>query len=550
MKKILAAALFFSTSVQAQILIGNSVSDSAQKSVYFISADGSKIAVTASGLYSTAFNSTTAFGKTVSGINDQSSYFIGNANNMVNRASDNLTMRGGINLEDIGSQPTQLSIPGNAYIDSFLRLINSYMPVEETQNSSKFLFMTTCGTTESIKFSASDKDLAVDQNIVWGDRTSNLNLTSILPYHVTAASLNLGSQNAIYLQQENPLINDSTGISFTAYGNISTPLYKGKDAVESFEFKDHVLKNDDEKLFALRTTNVTGTIFPDLSAAVGNGGTVIERAIYRTEWAGTGTLSYAVLTAPNENQAASFVLNPAGNFSGGNQHAYFGIRINDNIFSIGTSNDSEATIGFDLMSGTVLRLNAETIKTDANIMQDGCFQTTSLVVTYDSLTHTTRGNVIALFESDDANGTLLRISNGTFSQNAITGISLSQGGYINQMIAYPENSLGTAWGGSLVIETNSPRGLAFSIQGKHENDPGGVHFVFGKTESLTVTATRVSISTILELGGTTEAEMWNMKNPTPGTIINNTDRNKPMFSDGQGWFEFLLKPAKPSAKNM
>jgi hypothetical protein len=283
---------------------------------------------------------------------------------------------------------------------------------------------------------------------------------------------------------------------------------------------------------------------PTSSAASDNGGMVIEKGIYQTEWQGFDNVSYARLNAGSAVQPVSFTLDPSANVSGTNQEGYFIIKsMNGNQFSFGTVNSSEAIIGFDKIASTTLTLRADTIESSGIFVQNGILKTTALAVYNGELNQISLGNnTVAYFESSSPNGTQIQIVNQSPSRHAFAGITLTQGDVTSRIISYSNNNINSLFSGALAIESNSPDGMVFSLSSDINKIIGGIHFVFDSQETLTINANSVSIATAFILRGITENEMLAIRNPEEGTLINNNTRKSLVYYNGVEWFEVMMKP--------
>jgi hypothetical protein len=161
-------------------------------------------------------------------------------------------------------------------------------------------------------------------------------------------------------------------VYYTGYKETKEIIYKNKNEVGSFLFKDNVLTNNEGKTFPLAITFSSSSISPDISASPGNGASINYNGIYENTWAGSDKSIYARLSAPSVNKAASFMLTPSANASGDNQVGYFGIKtFSGNIFTVGTVTSSEATIGWENTIGSKLTLKADQIDIAGVSFQNG-----------------------------------------------------------------------------------------------------------------------------------------------------------------------------------
>ncbi|HEX7903428.1 MAG TPA: hypothetical protein VF487_06090 [Chitinophagaceae bacterium] len=335
------------------------------------------------------------------------------------------------------------------------------------------------------------------------------------------------------------LIQDSSLILFSSFTNISKAIYTNKDEIQSFKFSENVLMDEQGNSLSLRTTNFSNSITSLYSAAPGNGGVVTERGIYQTNWNGSDNVSYAILKAGTPTEAASFTLNPSANVSNNNQESYFIIRSSDNnSFAVGTISGSNALVGFRNPAGTVLALKADEIETS------GVFTTQGLTVLNgdkDQLKKTQ--DAIAYFVSNNSEGTNIQIINGSTSTNAFTGVTFTQGNVSNRIATYPNNNGLSYLNDAFAFESNSPSGMVFTVNSNLNVEPGRIRFLFDSKAAVTITATSLSVANALLLQGITDEQMLEL-NPQEGTIVNNTDRKKLLYNDGNEWYEILMKPIK------
>lgn len=338
-------------------------------------------------------------------------------------------------------------------------------------------------------------------------------------------------------------IQDSFLISFSSFTNINKAIYKNRNEIESFKFNENVLMDDQGNSLSLRTTIFSNSLTSLYSAAPGNGGIVIERGIYQTDWKGSDDLSYAVLQAPSSIQPVSFTLNPSANVSTNRQEGYFVIKSsNDNSFALGTINSSIATLGFDNPLGTVLSLKAGTIETNGVLMTHGLS-----VFDGDSDQLKSAQDAIAYFVSNNSEGTNIQIVNGSSNTNAFAGVTFIQGNISNRIATYSNNNGLSYLSDAFAFESNSPSGMVFTVNSNLNVEPGRIRFMFDSKASVTITATSISIANALLLQGITEEQMFEL-NPQEGTIINNTDRKKLLYNDGNEWYEIQMKPIKVQNK--
>ncbi len=360
--------------------------------------------------------------------------------------------------------------------------------------------------------------------------------------------------------------NSNTGYFLSGYSSGSAGVFtNGK--LTGFEFHNPEMITSTGETFTLNSTYVSSYITSSLSAAPGNGVSIVNNATFSVLYSGSDNSTWAKLQAPSSSGTpVALTLFANANMSSNNINGAYTIDIGSNKFSFSTDSKG-GHVGFENIVGSNISIDASSITTTARYSSTSTVSASGLIASDNNYSiGAIPSNIQGYFQSTIGALSGVLVENQSTGINAMAAISFRQNGITNIVGTYSTNSTSAFYTpGSLVIEAANSNGIMLNTKPGNDVRYGSISFGINSTEvgrfdesySLLIGTKMSTPSAILTIYSTTRGallprmtieQMFSISNPEEGLELYNTTIHKKCIYTDKGWEEINSRPLQ-SAKN-